>query len=232
MNEADANPLQAREGAWLSRLSHDLRNQLAPMRTAAQLLRSGKLEGARQEEMLELIDRQIQRIVRMLDDLSEFGHLRSGQGKRRERLDLAFVVDSAVSEFGQRLRAAQLQLDQRMPERRLPIEAERQRLVNAVARLLDNAIRATPAGGTVLLHVDDDGAQATIRVQDTGRGIDPPGLERVFELPDGPRSGEGLGISLHLARACARDHGGSLEAHSQGEGRGCVFVLRLPLLVA
>ena len=79
--------------------------------------------------MLELVERQIQRMVRMLDDLSEYGHLSSGRSKQRERLDLAFVVDAAVSEFGQRLRAAQVQLDQRMPEARVPLEVERQRLV-------------------------------------------------------------------------------------------------------
>lgn len=225
----DATRSSPNETAWLARLAHDLRNQLAPMRTATQLLRDARLHEARRAEMLELVERQVQRMVRMLDDLSEYAHLRAGHVRPRRQVDLGFVVDAALSGIGTQLREARVTLDERLPDSRIRIECDQQRLTAALLRVLDNAIRATPAGGTVMLQVGADQHTATIRVQDTGRGIAPDRIERLFDLPDGPHGGEGLGISLYLARACARDHGGDLVAHSEGEGRGAVLVLTVPL---
>lgn len=215
--------------AWLGKLSHDLRNQLTPMRTATQLLLSGRLDAGRQQEMLELADRQVTRLTRMLDDLSEYGQLQSGRAAASEDLDLGILVDTALGTCGRDLRDAGITLDQQVPDQRIPLHGQRQRLVQMLIRLLDNARRFTPAGGTVALRIAVEGTQATVRVIDHGAGIEPERLSSIFELPDGPRSSERLGISLMLARACARDHGGDLIAHSEGTGRGSEFSVRLPL---
>lgn len=226
--------MEAAEGAdpqalWLSQMAHDLRNQLAPMRTATQMLQLGKLDPVRQREMFDLLERQIQRLVSMLDDLAELGRQRAGMRRPPERHDLAILIDTALGECGRRIAAAGQRFEQRMPDRRMPLVAERQAMVQLFVRLLDNAHRFTPEGGLIELEVSLQDGQAEIRVRDSGAGIDPDQLESIFELPVRGRSGGGLGISLLLARACAQRHGGSLVAHSEGAGRGSEFVLRLPL---
>lgn len=216
---------------WLGKLSHDLRNQLSPMRTATQLLLSHRVEPDRQREMLELVDRQVTRIARMLDDLSEYGRVHEeARQPRRERLDLGILVDTALGECGRHIVAAGLAFEQHMPERRMPLDGERQRLVQTLSRLLENAIRFTPPGGRIELSVSAEGGVAEVRVRDSGAGIPADRIDHIFDLPDAPRASERLGISLLLARACAIDHGGSLQAHSRGPGEGSEFVLRLPLL--
>jgi signal transduction histidine kinase len=221
------------EGAWLRQLAHDLRNQLAPMRTATQMLQLGKLEPERQREMLDMLERQILRLVRMLDDLDEYGKVRAGApGAARERIDLAMLVDTALGECGRHLAAAGQQLDQRMPEQRVPVEVERQRMVRLITRLLDNAHRFTPQGGTITLEVRPLDGHAEVHVRDNGAGIDADRMSTIFDLPLRGRTVSklgGLGISLALARACAEAHGGSLEAHSDGPDKGSEFVLRIPL---
>lgn len=233
--DASAAPPHEREAplplmTWLGKLGHDLRNQLAPMRTASQLLLSGRLDPARQGEMLETIDRQIQRMVRMLDDLTEFGRLQSGaQPLRRNPIDLAVVIDSALRQCEVRLQASGLTLDRDVPDRPLMVEGDQQCLIQTLVRLLDNALRMTPSPGRIALAVRVSGDQVEIAVRDSGRGIAPDKLDAIFTLPDGPRAADGLGISLLLARACAQQHGGDLTAHSEGDARGSTFALRLPL---
>lgn len=215
---------------WLGKLGHDLRNQLAPMRTASQLLLSGRLEPSRQGEMLETIERQIQRMVRMLDDLTEFGRLQSGaQALRRNPTDLAVVIDSALRQCAVRLQDSGLLLERNVPDRPLMVEGDQQRLIQTLARLLDNALRMTSSPGQIVLSVSVSGDQVDITVRDSGRGIAADRLDAIFTLPDGPRAADGLGISLLLARACAQQHGGDLTVHSDGDAQGSTFVLRLPL---
>lgn len=229
MSLADAPAGADPQALWLSQMAHDLRNQLAPMRTATQMMQVGKLDPARQREMLDLLERQIQRIVRMLDDLAEYGRQRAGMQRPRERHDLAILIDTALGECGRRIAAAGQRFEQRMPEQRMPLQAERQALVQLFVRLLDNASRFTPEDGLIELDVSLEGGEAEVRVRDSGAGIEPERLESIFELPLKGRSGGGLGISLLLARDCAQRHGGTLVAHSDGPGRGSEFMLRLPL---
>jgi signal transduction histidine kinase len=214
--------------SWLSKLSHDLRNQLSPVRTATQLLQSGRLEPERQAEMLEMIERQVQRMVRMLDDMAEYGRLRA-QSPKRENLHIDYVIDSALGECGQRLRGAGHVFELHLPETRLPIVGDRGRLVQMFLRLLDNAIRFTPDGGSIVVSVQSREGFAETSIRDSGAGLERDRLERIFHLPEGPRASDGLGISLLLARACAEEHGGSIEARSAGPGKGSEFFVRLPL---
>jgi signal transduction histidine kinase len=215
---------------WLARLGHDLRNQLAPMRTASQFLLSRNVDPERQREMLEMLDRQVGRLTDMLDDLSELGQCIAPPAERKmQDLDLGILVDSAVGQCARHLAAAGLAFEQHMPDRRLPVRGERQCLIQAIVRLLDNARRFSAQGGSVNLAIEVEHEFGVVRVRDPGSGIDPERLETIFALPECSRRSERLGISLLLARACAHAHGGSLEARSEGAGRGSEFVLRLPL---
>jgi signal transduction histidine kinase len=213
---------------WLGKLSHDLRNQLSPMRTATQLLQSGRLDASRQAEMLDLIERQVQRMARMLDDVSEYGHL-ADSNVRREALDLGFLLDSAIGDCGPKLRAAGHGLEQDVPQAPMPLLCERRRMVQMFVRLIDNAVRFTPPGGRIALRARVHDGVAEVTLRDGGSGIEPARLDEIFRLPEASRSAEGLGISLLLARACAEDHGGSLQARSAGQGEGAEFVVQLPL---
>ena len=216
---------------WLGKLSHDLRNQLAPMRTATQMLQLGGVDPARQREMLDLIERQILRMARMLEDVSELGRARTAteEASPSERLDLANLVDMALGECGRHIAAASQTLDHVVPEQRLPIVGDRQRLVRSILRLLDNAHRFTPTGGRIGLHIEVEAGWARVHVSDSGAGIDADRIDEIFELPSSRRESAGLGLSLHLARACAVAHGGTLHASSSGRDQGSEFVLRLPL---
>lgn len=226
----NGRPDPAEVMAWLGKLGHDLRNQLAPVRTATQMLQLGGLDPVRQREMLDLQERQVLRMVRMLDDVAELGRLAGPvPAPPDETLDLGILVDTALGEVGRHLAAASLSLDQEMPERRLPLRGDRKRLVQALIRLLDNARRFTPEGGRVGVRIVVDGAHATVHISDTGAGIEAARHAEIFALPRERRDAEGLGISLLLARACAADHGGSLEVESAGAGHGSLFLLRLPL---
>jgi signal transduction histidine kinase len=226
----NGRPDPAEVMAWLGKLGHDLRNQLAPIRTATQMLQLGGLDPVRQREMLDLQERQVLRMVRMLDDVAELGRLAGPVPvEAGEALDLGILVDTALGEVGRHLVAASLTLEQDVPERRLPLRGDRKRLVQALIRLLDNARRFTPAGGRVGVRIVVDGSVAAVHVSDTGAGIEPGRHAEIFALPRERRDAEGLGISLLLARACAVDHGGALEVTSAGTGQGSEFVLRLPL---
>jgi len=214
-------------GPWLAKLSHDLRNQLSPMRTATQLLQSGRLDGERQAEMLQMIERQVQRMVRMLDDLSEYGRLPVLQLKR-ERVPLDYAIDVALAEVGKRLTEAGHALVFEPPAERIVVEGDRGRLAALFVRLLDNAIRFTPAGGVISIDVAKEGMEAVARVRDGGPGLGDDRFDAMFALPDAPRASENLGISLLLVRAAAEAHGGSVHAHTL-PGRGAELAVRLPL---
>lgn len=214
--------------AWLAKLSHDLRNQLSPMRTATQLMQSGRLDGERQAEMLQLMERQILRMVRMLDDVSEYGHLAEAPLKR-ERLHLDYVIDSALGECGRKVAAAGQTIEVELPDERIAIEGDRARLMMMMLRLLDNAVRFNRAGGVVRVSARARDGMAEIRIVDEGPGLDPAKLEEIFDLPAASRPAEGLGISLLLARACAQAHGGRLSARA---GAGAEFTVTLPLAAA
>lgn len=229
MNEPAATPASVE--AWLGKLSHDLRNQLAPMRTATQMLQLGAIDPTRQREMLDLIERQVLRMARMLEDVSELGRASAGSGEPvRERLDLAILVDTALGECGRHIAAASQQLDYEVPERRLPVLGDRLRLSRSILRLLDNAHRFTPTGGRIAIRIVVDEDWSSLHVSDDGVGIEAARLDEIFELPSSRRESVGLGLSLHLARACAQAHGGTLTASSAGTDRGSEFVMRLPLV--
>lgn len=213
---------------WLGRLCHDLRNQLAPMRTASQLLLGG-VAPERQREMLELIDGQILRLTRMLDDVSELAHQREGHADSpREACDLARLVDSALGECGRHISASAQRLEYEVPKQPVPVVVERTRVARCILRLLDNAHRFTPNGGRITIRIESEAGWARLRIADNGRGLTADDIDEIFALPTARRNSERLGVSLHLSRACAQQQGGTLVATSMGAGHGSEFVLTLP----
>jgi PAS domain S-box-containing protein len=224
---------------FLAMLAHELRNPLAPIRNALELI---QLEdpppppGAR--ENLEIIDRQVTHLVRLVGDLLDISRI--SQGKivlQKEPLDVADVVTRALETSQPLFTARQHSLRVEMPQGPLPVEGDLVRLVQVLANLLNNAAKYTPEGGRIELLVERADGQAVLRVRDNGMGIPREILPRLFDLFTQSdrtldRSEGGLGIGLTLVRRLAEMHGGTVEATSEGQGKGSEFIVRLPLAKA
>ena len=218
---------------FLATLSHELRNPLGAIANAvAALDRMGGGE-ERALRLRQIIDRQTHHLTRMVDDLLDVARASAGKmDLNRQPLDLSELVGSSV----RLLRAGEPARQQRVTFRAesVIVNADPTRLAQVVTNMLDNAIKFTPSGGTVDVDVFREGQEAVLRVTDTGIGIAPDMLPRVFELfaqADQPldRPAGGLGIGLSLSRRLVELHGGTITAASEGRGRGARFTVRLPV---
>jgi signal transduction histidine kinase/CheY-like chemotaxis protein len=228
-----------RKDEFLATLAHELRNPLAPIRNSLHVLRisggSGPGPVARVHEMME---RQVNHLVRLVDELLEISRITRGKIElSRERVDLAAVLRHAVDISRPRIEGAGHRLVLDLPKEPLILEADPVRLAQVFANLLDNAAKFTEPGGRITVDVAREGREGdTVRlsVLDTGIGISEEMLPRVFDLFAQDRSPgrahEGLGIGLTLARSLVEMHGGSVEAHSEGPGKGSELVVCLPLV--
>ena len=223
-----------RKDEFIATLSHELRNPLAPLRNALNVLRLSGGEGAA-APLVEIMERQVSHLVRLVGDLLEMSRISRGAFElRRERLPVATIIGNAVETSEPLIRAAHHRLTVSLPGEPLWVDGDAVRLAQILANLLDNAAKYTAPGGEITLSAGRAGGHAEISVRDNGEGISPEALPRVFEMfsrgdrTDGPGQG-GLGIGLALARQLAQMHGGTLEARSEGSGTGAEFVLRLPL---
>ena len=225
---------------FIAMLAHELRNPLAPIRNAVQVMAKAPPGDALHEMMRETIDRQSGQLARIVDDLLDIARITRGDlAIAREPIDLTDVVLSAVETVTPAIEVGKHALEVDLPTETVRIHADAHRLTQLLANVINNAARYTPPGGTVSVRARREGAHAVTRVRDTGRGIEPGMIERIFDMFVQGRSplqragsGLGLGIGLALARKIAELHGGSLEAVSEGEGKGSEFTLRLPLLAA
>jgi PAS domain S-box-containing protein len=214
-------------------LAHELRNPLAPIRNAVQVMASLPPGDPAHEAMRQTIDRQSARLTRIVDDLLDISRITRGKLQvEREQIDLVPVVRSAVETSRPLMEAGRHRLRLELPDGPLLVNGDADRLAQLLSNLLNNAARYTPDPGEITVHARAAGSAAEISVKDTGQGIDPAMLEAIFDMfvqgPVAPRAAGGLGIGLSLARKIAELHGGSLEARSQGVGHGSEFVLRLP----
>ncbi|HZF12901.1 MAG TPA: ATP-binding protein [Thermoanaerobaculia bacterium] len=223
--------------AFLAGLAHDLRNPLAPIVNSLHIARLPNVSETQREELRALTERQVQQLTRLVDDLLDVSRLESGKVVlERERLDLAELVRAAARPLSARLAARDLRLTLALPERSLWTLADRGRLTQAVANLLENACACTGPGGEIAVAltagVAGDG-EAVLTVRDTGVGIPPELLPRIFEpfrQGDAAAAGAaGLGLGLALVKSLVEMHGGSVAAASAGPGQGATFTLRLPL---
>jgi signal transduction histidine kinase len=224
-----------RRDSFLVQLAHELRNPLGTIRNAAHILERvgpGEEAGALQRTV---IGRQTSYLARLIDDLLDASRVTSGKiHLQRQVVDLCEVVAGAVRELDTAAQAQQQRVTFDAGPRPLPVEGDPGRLGRVAANLLHNAVSYTPAGGDIRVSLAQEGGEAVLRVADTGVGIEPARLPHVFDLlagrePLSDRTRGGLGIGLPLVRALVEAHGGRVEAHSDGAGRGSEFVVRLPL---
>ncbi len=217
-----------RKGEFLATLSHELRNPLAPIRYAVELIEQGP---AQQGTAVRIMRRQLQQLVRLVDDLLDATRVsRNKVQVRKSRADFGAVVQHAIDASRADIELAGHVLDVDMPRQPVWLEADPERLAQVVANLLNNATRYTPRGGRVGVSVEALPGEVRLRVTDTGVGIEPRNLSRIFEMftqVGGPGSG-GLGIGLAIVRGIIDLHGGTVEAHSEGVGHGSQFVVTLP----
>ena len=221
---------------FLAMLAHELRNPLAPILNAVQVLRIKGSDNPETQWATDVTNRQVQQLTRLVDDLLDLARINRGKiNLQKEPLDLAVVVGRAVETSRPLIDSRQHRFELSMPQESVRVEADPMRLAQVFWNLLNNAAKYTPEGGNIQLTVEIEGDGAVVRVKDTGVGITAAMLPKVFDLfTQGgrtlDRSDGGLGIGLTLVRRLTEMHGGSVEAWSEGPGHGSEFVVRLPLL--
>ena len=224
-----------RREQFLAMLSHELRNPLAAILSATRLLDSGSWPDDDAQEAGRVVERQARHMARLLDDLLDVARITRGRiVLRNEKLDLRDTTRSAVESLGPFLEEHGTRLIIDMDDQPIPVLGDQTRLQQIQANLLSNASKYSPPGTEVRLEVRCEGKDAVIRVRDTGRGIEPDVLPRIFDLfVQGRQSIErpegGLGLGLTLAKSLVELHHGTIEAQSAGAGCGSVFTVRLPL---
>ncbi len=228
-----------RKDEFLATLAHELRNPLAPISNALFILReSNRLDAVKSGWLLDMMERQTSHLVRLVDDLLEISRITCGKIElRKERIDLGSILNDALESSRQVIESFGHQLIVSPPPMGLMLDADRVRLTQVFANLLNNAAKYTDSGGCITVYAKHALGEAVVSISDTGVGISAEMLPRVFELfaqQDGQveRAKGGLGIGLSLVRSLVELHGGSVEARSEGLGRGSEFVVRLPLAVS
>jgi PAS domain S-box-containing protein len=221
---------------FLAMLGHELRNPLAPIRNALDLMRIQANGDSRLEWARSVIDRQLTQLTRLVDDLLDVGRISSGKiALRKEPIEINAAVQRAVEASRPLADASRHTLEVRLSPEPLSLDGDLIRLAQVVLNLLTNAIKYTPAGGRIEVDVAREGAFAVVRVKDTGIGMSPELMPKVFDLfVQGERSLDrsegGLGIGLTLVKRLVSLHGGTVSAHSDGPGRGSEFAISLPAL--
>jgi signal transduction histidine kinase len=227
-----------RKDEFLAVLGHELRNPLAPLQNGLELLALGGNDRALVTHARQVMERQLRHLVRLVDDLLDVARIRSGKIVLDiECVELTAMVASAVELAGPLIDARSHDLQIILPPDTLWTNADRIRLPQLLANLLNNAAKYTDEGGSITLSVAQLEPHIVVSVRDTGIGMDSESLGNVFELfaqAAGPAHAVqgGLGVGLSLARSIAELHGGVLTAHSEGLGKGSEFVLRLPVAQA
>jgi PAS domain S-box-containing protein len=225
-----------RKDEFLATLAHELRNPLAPIRNAIHIL---NLKGSPDHDarrLRDMVERQVNHMVRLVDDLLDVSRISRGKIELQlGRVRLAEVVQNAMETSSPLIEAGKHRLSVTASGESLVVEGDMVRLTQVVANLLNNAAKYTPEGGHISIAVDREGSEGVIRVCDTGLGIPAEMMTRVFEMFTQVnrhlgRSQGGLGIGLTLVKRLVEMHGGSIAVHSEGEGKGAEFVVRLPLL--
>ncbi|MEO5618136.1 MAG: PAS domain S-box protein, partial [Candidatus Eisenbacteria bacterium] len=224
-----------RKDEFLAMVAHELRNPLAPISNAVQILRAKAPPPAVLQWATEVIDRQVLQMTRLVDDLLDVSRITSGKIQlNREKVQLAEVVSSAVDASRPLIEKCGHEFTVEMPQEPILLEADLTRLSQVLLNLLNNAAKYTNPGGRIWLTVRQEGANAVIRVKDTGIGISDEMLPRIFEMftqvdRSLERSQGGLGIGLMLVQRLVGLHGGTVHAHSEGPGKGSEFEVRLPI---
>lgn len=225
-----------RKTEFLATLAHELRNPLAPLSNGLHLMRMASTKPEMLEKTRQMMERQIQHMVHLVDDLLDIARISTGKVElRRQRIDLKDVVATAVETSASLIDTAGHKLHLELPSQPMPMEADATRIAQVVSNLLNNAAKYTPERGRIALKAQVQGNEAVLTVTDSGIGIAADALGKVFEMfaqvsgSAGKPQG-GLGIGLSLVQSLVALHGGSVSASSPGIGQGSTFTVRLPLI--
>jgi signal transduction histidine kinase len=239
--EATTEALQEanhRKDEFLAMLAHELRNPLAPIRTAVQLLRLKELAEPHRHRARDVIERQVEHLVNLIDDLLDVSRITRGMiTLQLEPVLIGAIVARAVETARPAIDAHRHVLEIDLPDELISVEGDKTRLVQVIANILHNAAKFMDPGGRIRLSARRDGQYVAIMIADTGIGIAPDLAPRIFELftqvhSKAERAQGGLGIGLALVRRLTEMHGGSVSVHSDGPGRGAEFTVRLPVMAS
>jgi CheY-like chemotaxis protein len=241
--EAEARREEAQRDArakdeFLATLAHELRNPLAPIVSSVAILGMERAAPGVAAQARAIIERQTRHLVRLVDDLLDLSRVTRGKVElRRERVEVSALVEQALEICRGPIEAAGHALNQKLPPAPIFVHGDPVRLVQVLSNVLTNAERYTTPGGRITLDVRKEGRDVSISIEDSGIGIAPEMLDRVFDpfvRADNSleRARGGLGIGLTLARQLVELHGGTIEAASEGPGHGSRFTIRLPLAEA
>lgn len=217
---------------FLAMLGHELRNPLSPILTALQLMRLRGSDESQRERTI--IERQVSHLTRLVDDLLDVSRIARGKVElKRETVEMAEIVATALEMTSPLLEQRTHSISVTLPRRGLAVEGDPTRLSQVVSNLITNAAKYTPSGGSITISGEAVEAEVILRVRDTGVGIAPEALPRIFDLfVQGAqaidRSQGGLGLGLTIVRNLVERHGGTVSAHSDGAGTGAEFTIRLP----
>ena len=222
-----------RKDEFLAMLAHELRNPLAPIRNSVEYLRL-KERDPELNWSYDVIDRQVDHLTRLVDDLLDVSRITRGKLEiRRKRVELSEILRGALETIQPQLTRRGQRLHVTTPPGTVEIHADPIRMTQVLLNLLDNAVKFTPDGGSIWLTAERKEGHLVLRVRDEGRGLEPDELPRLFQMFYQSRHTKvlnvgGLGIGLALVRRLTELHGGSVEAVSEGLGRGSEFVIRIP----
>jgi two-component system, sensor histidine kinase len=235
-SEAALRDADRRKDSFLATLAHELRNPLAPIRTASQILASPRLAPQQLQWAQNVIQRQVGHMALLLDDLLDVARITQGKLElKRERVKLTEVVDSAVEAVRPLLDSKHHQLTVTLPPEDVTLQADSLRLSQILSNLLANAAKYTDAAGHIELSGSVQDGTLSLSVRDDGIGMPPDAPTRIFEMfsqidSASARAEGGLGIGLAIVRGLLELHGGTIEARSDGPGQGSQFIVRLPLI--
>ncbi len=225
-----------RKDQFIGLLGHELRNPLAPVRNGLQILRHCAGEAKTVNSVVDMMDRQVGHMVRLIDDLLDISRITSGKiSLRREKVDLREVVEQAVEVARPEVTGKEQRLEVQLPDRPVVAYVDPVRIAQVVSNLLNNASKFSEPGRRIWLDVQRDHECASIRVKDEGVGVPRDKREEIFEIfvqvdPSLERRRSGLGIGLTLVKSLVELHGGSVTVSSPGPGKGSTFDVQLPVL--
>jgi signal transduction histidine kinase len=217
---------------FLAVLSHELRNPLASITTAIHIARAPGSSESHRQRALEIVERQANYQRRLVDDLLDVNRISQGKIElKKERIDLRKIIENAIESFLPAIEAKAINFRFARPDQQIMISADAVRIEQIISNLLGNALKFTSSGGSIEILLSPDEGSAVIRVRDTGSGIEPSGLKEIFELFGQFQhpTNVGLGVGLWLAKTLVEMHGGTIEAASEGLGKGTALTVRLPL---
>lgn len=225
---------ERRKDEFLATLAHELRNPLAPIRNALEILRLARDDPVATQKAREMMQRQVHQMVRLVDDLIDVSRITTGKlAVKKGPLDLRSVLRDSVEIARPFIDSRRHALELRVPDEALPVEGDATRLGQVFSNLLNNSAKYTDPGGRIELAAAREGDEVVVSVRDNGIGLDPACIEQIFDMfvqvdRALDRTQAGLGVGLTLARRLVELHDGRIEARSPGRGHGSEFIVRLP----